>query len=85
MSAPVYLATLGLFFGVILVVFAMRYGAAVLQARARLASEGAYRVTAEKAAAAGADTAAALASIQTSLTDLAARMGSVEKILKDVG
>jgi hypothetical protein len=62
----------------------MRYVSAVLQARARLANDDAYRQTAEKAAAAEAETASALTSIQASLAEVRARLTSVEKILKEV-
>jgi hypothetical protein len=59
-------------------VFSMKYGSAVLQARVRLGQDEAYRDIAAQAAAAQAATAAALADIQS-------RLGAIEKILKDVG
>jgi hypothetical protein len=59
-------------------VFSMKYGSAVLQARVRLGQDEAYRDIAAQAAAAQAATAAALADIQS-------RLGTIEKILKDVG
>ena len=49
----------------------------VQQAKAKLASDGAYRELAEKSAASTTETAAALA-------DIRARLTAVEKILKDV-
>ena len=84
MSATLYLTTLCLPLGTALLIFGMRYFAAVQQARARLASDEAYRQVAEKAAAAQADTAAALAAIQQALGDVRTRLTAVEKILKDV-
>ena len=44
----------------------------------------AYRDIAAKATADQADTAAAVTAIQATLTDIAARLGAIEKILKEV-
>ena len=85
MSERVYLLTLCLPLGTVLVVFAMRYLSAVQQARARLAGDAAYRQIAETVAAAQSETAAALASIQAALAEMKTRLGGVEAILKDVG
>ena len=49
MTIALYLLTLCLPLGTILLIFGMRYVSAVLQARARLANDGAYRQIAEKA------------------------------------
>jgi hypothetical protein len=84
MSESVYLLTLGLPLGTILLVFGMRYFSAVQQAKARLANDDAYRQVAEKAAAAQAENATALSSIQATLVDLGTRLAAVEKILKEV-
>ena len=84
MSAIFYLLTLVLPLATILIVFGMRYYAMIQQARARLANEDAYRQTAEKAAAAQAETASALAAIQASMTDTASRLAAIEKVLKAV-
>jgi hypothetical protein len=58
-------------------VFFMKYVSAILQARVRLGQDEAYRAIAAKAAAAQADTAAALAEIQS-------RLAVIERILKEV-
>jgi hypothetical protein len=84
MHEHVYLLTIGLPLLTILLVFGMRYYAAVQQAKARLADEGAWRGIAEKAAAAQAETASALVSINDTLLELRSRMAAVEKILKEV-
>lgn len=84
MSAQIYLLTICLPLGTILLIFFMRYLAAVLQARARFAHDEAYRVLAEKAAASQAASASALASIDANLADLKTRMAGVEKVLKEV-
>jgi hypothetical protein len=65
-------------------VFFMKYVSAVLQARVRLGQDEAYRELAAKAAATQAETAAALSSFATVLTEIQSRLAVVEKILKDV-
>ncbi len=84
MSATIYLTTICLPLLTILLVFGMRYLSAVLQARARLANDEAYRLLAEKAVASQAATATALASIDSTLADLRTRLVAVEKVLKEV-
>lgn len=84
MEEHVYLITIGIAFGTIVLVFGMRAFASVQQAKARIATEASYRHTAEKLAAAQAGTAAALAAIQASVSDINGRLASVEKLLKDV-
>jgi hypothetical protein len=68
----------------ILIVFGMRYYAAVQQARARLANDDAYRQLAESASAAQSQIATSLAAMETNLTDVRNRMAAVETILKAV-
>lgn len=85
MSGTFYLLTLCLPLATVLIVFAMRYASAVQQAKARLANEGAYRQISETAAAAQAETAAALSAIQSTLAEVSTRLAAVEKILKEVG
>jgi hypothetical protein len=84
MSEHVYLLTLCLPLAAILLVVGLRSFTAVQQAKARLASDEAFRQVAAKAIDAQTQTATALASIDASLTDLRARLGAVEKILKAV-
>jgi len=84
MTELLYLLTLCLPLGAILLVFGMRYFSAVQQAKARLANEGAYRAIAEKAATAESETATALSSIQAALADVRTRLTAIEKILKEV-
>ncbi|WP_340644633.1 hypothetical protein [Phenylobacterium sp.] len=85
MSPPVFFATIGMVLGTILGVFAMRYFAIVAQARAKITEDNAYRVIAEKAVAAQAETATALDTMSVTLADLRTRLAAVEKMLKDVG
>ena len=84
MSERVYLLTICLPLATILLVFGMRYLSAVMQAKARLASDEAYRQLAEKSAASQAAAATALTSIDATLAELKARVAGVEKILKEV-
>jgi predicted negative regulator of RcsB-dependent stress response len=77
MAEHVYLLTLFLPLATVLIIFGMKYYASVQQAKARLASDEAYRQVAEQAAAAQAETAAALADLKT-------RLATIEKILREV-
>jgi hypothetical protein len=79
-----YLLTICLPLGTILLIFAMRSFSAVQQAKARLAYDDAYRRIAEQAAATQSETALALSAIQTTLADVRTRLTAVEKILKEV-
>jgi hypothetical protein len=83
-SSTIYLLTICLPLGTALLIFGMKYLAAIQQAKARLAQEHAWREVAAGASQAQADTARALASIQTSLAALETRLGSVERVLKEV-
>lgn len=84
MSERVYLLTIFLPFGAALIIFGMKYYAAIQQAKARLASDEAYRQLAEQAATAQAETAATLVSMNAMLGDVKARLAVVEKILREV-
>jgi hypothetical protein len=65
-------------------IFAMKFGSAVAQARVRLRQDEAYRELAEKAAFTQAGMTAALSSFGTVLAEIQSRLAVVEKILKDV-
>ena len=84
MTAIFYLLTLVLPLATILIVFGVRYYAAVQQARARLANDDAYRQLAESASAAQSKIATSLAAMEASLSDVRTRMAAVETILKAV-
>ena len=84
MPAPIYLLSLGLFFGTILFVFGMKYFSAARAAQARITGEDAYRKLAEQAAAAQSESAASLSVIQTELSEIKSRLAAVENILKAV-
>lgn len=84
MSETVYLISICLPILAVVVIFGMRYRAQVLQARARLANDEAYRTLADQAAASQAATTAALASIAAALSELRTGVAGVEKILKQV-
>ena len=77
MSEPVYLTTLGIFFGTILLIFLIRSQTAIKKARLQADNEASYRAIAERAVATQEATAAALADLQT-------RIIAIEKVLKEV-
>jgi flagellar motor switch protein FliM len=78
MSETIYLLTICLPLGTILLIFGMRSYAAVQQARARMDSEQTYRQIADQVMAAQVDHAAALVEIKN-------RLSAIEKVLKEVG
>lgn len=84
MSESVYLLTICLPLGTILLIFGMKYFSAIQQARAQLAQDQAYRQIATQMAQTQAETAKTLSSIDAVLTALDGRTASIEKILKDV-
>jgi phage shock protein A len=84
MAEHVFFTSICLVLGTILLIFAMRYRAASLEARARLANAEDYRRLAEQTLARQAETTSLMASIQATLTEVGGRLASVEKILKDV-
>jgi hypothetical protein len=65
-------------------IFAMKYGFAVAQARVRRGQDEAYRELAAKAAVSQAEMTAALSSFGMVLAEIQSRLAVVEKILKDV-
>lgn len=84
MSTNIYLITMALLFGTILLVFGMKYFSAVFAARAKLSHDEAYKALAEKALAVQSDNQASLSVIRSDLARLAASLASVETILKQV-
>ena len=84
MSESVFLLTIGLFLGTILIVFGMKYFAAARQSQSRIANEDAYRDLAQKAVAAQSQNATALSAMQAELSLFNTRLAAVEKILKAV-
>jgi hypothetical protein len=84
MPEHIYLLTLFLPLGTILIVFAMKYISAAYAARARLKEDAAYRALAEQALAAQQESLAMQASLRTELASLRASFASIEQILKQV-
>lgn len=84
MEPTIYLLSISLPLGTILLIFALKYWSTVQSARARLANDDAYRQLADKAAAAQAETAEALATIKAMLGDVNQRVSGIEKVLKEV-
>ena len=69
---------------VLVLVFGMKYLSAVLQARARMGQDDAYRAMAAHATQVQADATAAVAAQGAVLADIQARLAGLEKILKQV-
>jgi hypothetical protein len=84
MSESLYLTTMLLGLGTVVLIFGMRYYAATQQAKVRRAMDEADRQLAAKSAAAQAETARALAAIQAAVADIQLRLAAVEKLLKAV-
>lgn len=84
MSEHVFLITIGLPLVTLLLIFGMKYLAAIVQARARLASDEAYRQLAAQTAAAQAEATAALGAINAHLAEMKTRVAAVEKMMRDV-
>ena len=84
MSEPLYLTSIGLMFGTILVIFGMKYFSSVRQAQARIAIENSSRELAQKAVATQSENAASLSAIRSELVEIKSRLSAVEKILKEV-
>ena len=84
MSEHLFLLSICLVLGTILLVFGMRAFSAIQQAKVRNASDAAYRQIAEKAVAAASENTTALSSIQAALADVRTRLTAIEKVLKEV-
>jgi hypothetical protein len=84
MTTTLYLLTLVLPLATILIVFAVRYWAAVQQTKARLTNDDAYRQLSQSASAAQSRIATSLAAMEADLSDVRTRMAAVETILKAV-
>jgi hypothetical protein len=84
MTEHLYLLTIFMPLGTILLVFGMKYVSAAVQARSRALNEGSYRELAEKAVAVQSGNASSLSALQTALSEISTRLAAVEKILKEV-
>ncbi len=84
MSEHVYLLTMLLPLGAIVVIFALKYGSAAYQARARAVADARYRELAQSAAAKQSEAAASLLAMQSELAQISTRLAAVSKILQEV-
>jgi len=84
MSEHIFVFSILLMLGTVVVIFGMKYLSAAWQARSRAASEDAYRDLARKAVEAESANATTLSSIQSELSDIGSRLAAVAKILKEV-
>ena len=84
MSENIYLLTILLVLGTIVLVFGMRFYAVAYRVRVEVASADAYRDLADKSVSAESRNATSLSTLQTQLADLNVRLSGIEKILKEV-
>ena len=84
MSENIYLLTILLVLGTIVLVFGMRFYAVAYRVRVEVASADAYRDLADKSVSAESRHATSLSSMQTQLADMNTRLSGIEKILKEV-
>ena len=84
MTTIIYFITLGVLSGTPLAIFGLKYWAAAKAADVQTRTQDAYRKLASDAVTAQAGNAATLSAIQSELTEIKARMASVETILKAV-
>ena len=84
MSETIFLLTISILFGTIVLVFGMKYFSSMQQARARLANDEAYRQLAAQASAAQAEGNARLAAMEGALSEVRGRVAAIEKMLKEV-
>lgn len=68
----------------VLIIFALKYGSAVYQARARIAADTAYRELAQNAVNAQSQVASSVTAMQAELAQIASRLATVTKILQEV-
>ena len=85
MSTNVFVFTVFMGLGTILLLAGLRYLGVSKRAAAQVAEEGAYRDLAARATQAQAETAAALAALRAGLAEANARLAAVETMLKEVG
>lgn len=69
---------------VILLIFGMKYFSSMRTARLRIASEDAYRDLAARSVTVQEESAAALCRLMESISQMEARLGRIEKVLKEV-
>ena len=84
MSPDIYLASLGILFGTVAAIFAMKYFSSAYAARAKIANDKSWSELAEKAVAVQTENQSALSTIRDELANLSASLAAVEKILKQV-
>ena len=84
MTTIIYFITLGVLSGTPLAIFGLKYWAAAKAADVQTRTQEGYRKLASDAVTAQAGNAATLSAIQSELTEIKARMASVETILKAV-
>jgi len=82
--STIYLLTISLPLVTALIVFALKYGSAVYQARMRLSTDAQYHALAERAVAAESENLTALKAMRSDLSKIAASLAAIEKVLQQV-
>jgi hypothetical protein len=80
----IYLLTLCLPLVTVLIVFGLKYGSAIYQARMRLSTDAQYYALAEKAVVAESENLTALQAMRSDLSKVAASLAAIEKVLEQV-
>lgn len=84
MSESVFFAAFFFPSAAAVLIFGMKYIAAIKQAKVRLEQDETYRELAARSAAAQVETAAALSAARSALADVQSRLAGLEKVLKEV-
>lgn len=83
-TPAIYFISLGALVGTVILVFVIRFLQATSVAAVEAARTDAYRRLASDAVTAQAGNAATLSAIQSELSEVKTRLGSIERILKEV-
>ena len=84
MATSVFLWTVSVIPLTFILVFAMKYASAAIQARVRSVQDAGYRALAEAAVAAQSEMSVSLNAMQSELLKVSASLAAVESILKQV-
>lgn len=84
MSDHLYLLTLGLFFGTLLLIFALKYLSSILSHRAQIIDRDRYLKLAEEGRAVQDQLTRELAALRAELTGIADRTADIQRVLRQV-
>ncbi|SMB81614.1 hypothetical protein [Deinococcus hopiensis] len=84
MSDSMYLLTLGLFFGTVLLIFALKYLSSIVSNRAQVVDRERYYQLAEESRAVQEQLTRELASLRAELAGIAERTADIQQVLRQV-